>query len=159
MRFWWVLAAHATKRLAVSGMEPSNSARSKAEKLISQSITTSEDNLSDQHDVITLWACTLNTYPTPIRQSRNWNLCWLKMGTSWLPFPIIHHNDGYLYGTLWAGYDVPRHLWHFNEVDGKEAFAKHGLTVKQNHPNETRCLLRFYPQREIQKVGWFDVAH
>jgi hypothetical protein len=42
--------------------------------------------------------------------------------------------DAWYYGPHWAGYDVPRHLWHFNRKAMVLFLRKHGLIVKQILP-------------------------
>ena len=121
------------KGWAVSGMEPSNNARSKAEKLIGQPIAASEGKLSGQHDVITLWLV-LEHIPDPNTTIAKLKSVLTDNGNILIAVPNHPSFDGQHYGPLWAGYDVPRHLWHFNQKSMVQLLQKHGLTVKKIVP-------------------------
>jgi 2-polyprenyl-3-methyl-5-hydroxy-6-metoxy-1,4-benzoquinol methylase len=121
------------KGWAVSGMEPSENARNKAEKLIGQSIATSQDNLNSQHDVITLWHV-LEHIPDPNKTIAKLKSVLTDNGNILIAVPNHSSFDGQHYGPLWAGYDVPRHLWHFNQKAMVQLLQKHGFTVKQIIP-------------------------
>lgn len=41
--------------------------------------------------------------------------------------------DARKYGSYWAAYDVPRHLWHFTPRSMELLAAKHGFALKQSY--------------------------
>ncbi len=43
--------------------------------------------------------------------------------------PNYTSTDAGYYGPCWAGYDVPRHLWHFTPLTISSLAAKHGFTL------------------------------
>lgn len=43
-------------------------------------------------------------------------------------------NDSHHYKNKWAGYDVPRHLWHFTQDTMTKLLKKNGLKVVQIKP-------------------------
>ena len=42
--------------------------------------------------------------------------------------------DANYYDKYWAGYDVPRHLWHFDKNSVKETFESFGFSLLSSHP-------------------------
>ncbi|QOI96779.1 MAG: class I SAM-dependent methyltransferase [Flammeovirgaceae bacterium] len=97
----------------VTGVEPSSAAKARAEKLLQKQLFTTVDELSENgYDVITMWHVLehiggLNEVITKLRSL-------LKPGgLLCVAVPNYHAYDAQKYGSGWAGYDVPRHLWHF----------------------------------------------
>jgi hypothetical protein len=48
--------------------------------------------------------------------------------------PNFKSYDARHYGTFWAAYDTPRHLWHFSQNAIKTLFAGVGLEVVATKP-------------------------
>ena len=48
--------------------------------------------------------------------------------------PNYESYDALFYKTFWAGYDTPRHLWHFNQKAIIDMFVKRGLTFRYSKP-------------------------
>ena len=50
--------------------------------------------------------------------------------------PNYTSTDARIYGEYWAGYDVPRHLWHFSPSTVEKMMINHGfrLTAKKGMP-------------------------
>lgn len=42
--------------------------------------------------------------------------------------------DAKKYGNFWEGWDVPRHLWHFNKKSIKTLVEQHGLSLTKIYP-------------------------
>jgi 2-polyprenyl-3-methyl-5-hydroxy-6-metoxy-1,4-benzoquinol methylase len=42
--------------------------------------------------------------------------------------------DAKHYQSQWAGYDLPRHLWHFNKISMTQLLTKHGFKIAKIHP-------------------------
>jgi len=77
-------------------------------------------------DAITLWHV-LEHLPDPnatLDQLRN-KLS--RTGTIFIAVPNVRSYDGLHYGAYWAGLDVPRHLWHFNQRAMTTLLGKHAL--------------------------------
>lgn len=48
--------------------------------------------------------------------------------------PNFNSFDAKYYGKYWAGYDVPRHLWHFSQTSIEKIFEKHNVRVDRIIP-------------------------
>jgi SAM-dependent methyltransferase len=48
--------------------------------------------------------------------------------------PNYTSGDAKAYGSFWAAYDVPRHLYHFSPAAMKALLRKHGFTLRSMHP-------------------------
>ena len=55
-------------------------------------------------------------------------------GTLILAVPNYSSYDARHYKQYWAGFDVPRHLWHFDKKAVQEIFTKLGFSFVSNHP-------------------------
>lgn len=51
-----------------------------------------------------------------------------------LALPNYKSHDAKHYQEYWAGYDVPRHLYHFSSHTVKQLFQKFGLKIVQQYP-------------------------
>ena len=52
-------------------------------------------------------------------------------GSLVIALPNCSSLDARYYKEFWAGYDVPRHLWHFTPSTLKTLAEKHGLKIKR----------------------------
>lgn len=55
-------------------------------------------------------------------------------GTIIIAVPNCSSKDAVKYGSFWAAYDVPRHLYHFTPKDMRTLIDKHGMKVTQVLP-------------------------
>jgi hypothetical protein len=55
-------------------------------------------------------------------------------GTLIIAVPNCASYDAEKYGQFWAGYDLPRHLYHFTKSDIKLLAEKYGFTVVEILP-------------------------
>jgi SAM-dependent methyltransferase len=117
----------------VNGVEPSDLARKKAEVLIDQPLSNSVDQVNGQYDIITLWHVlehmpALNDSFSQIKK--------LLKDNGRLTIAVPNHlaADAQKYQENWAGYDVPRHLWHFSQPSMVLFLQKHGLTLEKTIP-------------------------
>ena len=118
----------------VEGVEPSDVARQKAEILTDQKINTSLTGLSQkQFDVITAWHV-IEHVPDLSDVIIQLKHLLKKDGTIFIAVPNYESPDAEKYKELWAGYDVPRHLWHFSRNSMKQLLESHGLSVKEIIP-------------------------
>ncbi len=116
----------------ISGVEPSAVARTNADNNVQPHIVASSTallNRPNQFDAITVWHV-LEHVP-----DLNHNIDILKNvlqpnGTMFIAVPNHNSWDANQYGTHWAAYDVPRHLWHFNVQSMTRLLSAHSLTVE-----------------------------
>lgn len=113
------------KGYQVVGVEPNEYAR----KLGQNKLLNIKSNLSEiknmKFDVITMWHVLehvpdYNQYLNEINERLNVN------GILVIAVPNFKSFDAEFYGVHWAGWDVPRHLWHFS----KKAISKIALLHK-----------------------------
>jgi hypothetical protein len=57
-----------------------------------------------------------------------------KDGSLIIAVPNYISADARLYGPLWAGYDVPRHLYHFSPGSMRSLLKRHGFRFQSMHP-------------------------
>ncbi|HEX8037772.1 MAG TPA: class I SAM-dependent methyltransferase [Chryseosolibacter sp.] len=112
----------------IGGVEPSDSARQLAAKTTGAHIAADLDNISDQYDVITLWHVLehVSNFNDTIQQLRN-KLA--ENGTIFIAVPNLNSLDAKTYKQHWAGYDVPRHLWHFSIKTMERILSQNHLRV------------------------------
>jgi 2-polyprenyl-3-methyl-5-hydroxy-6-metoxy-1,4-benzoquinol methylase len=118
-----------------TGIEPSSKARQEAPPEILQDIwpTLKEINSDVKFDVITLWHVLehvpdLNDTLQHLKSRSN------EHGTIFIAVPNHSSHDGNYYKENWAGYDVPRHLWHFNCHSMKNLIDRNSLVLRKIIP-------------------------
>lgn len=118
------------------GVEPSPNAREKA--IGNYVLDVREESYlttlnSNTFDIITMWHVLehvhdLNGRVGKIRET-------LKPGGyAIIAVPNYTSKDAHTYGTKWAAYDVPRHLYHFSPTVIKGLFRNHGLEHVKSIP-------------------------
>ncbi|MEK0442165.1 MAG: hypothetical protein RL403_1143 [Bacteroidota bacterium] len=104
------------QKWTVRGIEPSEKARGQAlGKLPNQIVQTMDELPEDEsYDVITLFHVLEHIHR--LRKTLKNIVKHLKSsGYLIIAVPNPHSEDANYYGTTWAGYDVPRHLYHFSK--------------------------------------------
>ena len=119
-----------------TGIEPSESTRKTAIKNLNLDIR--EENQIEllEHktfDVITMWHV-LEHVPKLNERIEEINNLLKEEGTLIIAVPNRMSYDARIYKENWAGYDVPRHLYHFSPEDIKNLFEKHGFEVVKIKP-------------------------
>ncbi len=116
----------------VYGVEPSEDARKKIGKGIS--VVSGLHELPNQtFDVITLWHVLEHVYR--LRETiQELKVRLADRGTIFIAVPNRASYDAQYYQSVWAAYDVPRHLWHFTKDHMAALVQKEGLTIKQVIP-------------------------
>lgn len=109
------------------GVEPSPAAREQAKKLTGSPVYESLPSVADENfSVITLWHVlehvsdldqTLSLLKSKLAEN----------GTIFIAVPNHSSWDGQHYKEHWAGYDTPRHLWHFSRETMKALITKNGM--------------------------------
>jgi SAM-dependent methyltransferase len=116
------------------GLEPSPLARAVIRKQASIDIHEDLSSLTDKDfDVITLWHV-LEHVPNPNEVVRELASKLIEGGSLLVALPNHLSWDGKRYKSHWAGYDVPRHLWHFSQTTMNKLVHKHGLRIAEVIP-------------------------
>jgi 2-polyprenyl-3-methyl-5-hydroxy-6-metoxy-1,4-benzoquinol methylase len=124
------------KGLSVSGVEPSKNASEQAKKnynLTVNNLPYFYENDTDKYDCITLWhvlehVYDLNKALASFKERLNEN------GTLIIALPNPDSFDATFYKKYWAAYDVPRHIWHFNQKTITKLTEKQGFKLKTIRP-------------------------
>lgn len=119
--------------VAATGVEPSASARKRAAEKgvkLEESISQVEDLT---FDAISMWHV-LEHIPEPRAHLKK---CFEMLNTDGLlviAVPNYKSFDAQYYGSYWAAYDVPRHLWHFNQEGMKQLLQESGFQMRAVKP-------------------------
>jgi 2-polyprenyl-3-methyl-5-hydroxy-6-metoxy-1,4-benzoquinol methylase len=116
-----------------TGVEPSEEAKNIARKRIKADIIASEDleKLPDaSFDLITMWHVLEHV------DDLKWQVEQLQrlvkpQGRIVIAVPNYKSYDAQFYKELWAAYDVPRHLSHFNKTTLTKIFKSKGMVLKK----------------------------
>ena len=118
----------------ITGVEPSDDARKKAESIIGKKIENHLDNLKgEKFNVITLWHVLEHVPDLKEKLSQLKELLEVN-GTIFIAVPNHNSYDALHYKEYWAGYDVPRHLWHFSKENMKALLEEINLKVIEIKP-------------------------
>ena len=118
----------------VTGVEPSDDVRTKAEALSNSPVLPNLSLVKDNDfTTITLWHVLehvpdLNALLTQLRSILSEN------GTIFIAIPNHNSWEAQHYEQYWAGYDVPRHLWHFTQDTMKALLEKNELKLNRIIP-------------------------
>ena len=113
------------------GVEPSEDAKAIAQKRISGKIISSEEleKLPDgSFDLITMWHVLEHVDDLKLQVAQLQRLV-KPSGRVVIALPNYKSYDGQYYKELWAAYDVPRHLNHFNKTTLTKIFKTNGLSL------------------------------
>jgi SAM-dependent methyltransferase len=118
----------------VSGIELDNDTRELAIKNFDLEVYHPEDLLTkpvkNTYDVITLWHVLEHLHEAD-RYIRWINEALKENGVLIIALPNCDSYDAGRYGKYWAGYDVPRHLWHFKADTFEDYLSKFGFTLSK----------------------------
>ena len=115
------------------GVEPAAEARKKALEKNTNVVERLEDLPHTKFDIITLWhvAEHIHELDKKIQDLKS------KLNTGGCFFIAVPNHqsfDAKKYKEYWAGYDVPRQLWHFSQQAMKQLFAKNGISFVETQP-------------------------
>ena len=127
------LARAEKKGWEISGVEPSAGARELASKKGILLADNSEGFPSDSFDVITLWHV-LEHVPNLEKQIQELDRLLKKDGILIVAVPNFKSFDAYKYKNEWAGFDVPRHLWHFSRNSIERIFTEFSFELVKVEP-------------------------
>ena len=117
----------------VKGTEPNQKARSIAFQQGVQLLENNEGLKKHSFDVITLWHVLEHMGDLDYEIKRIKGLLGSN-GRIVVAVPNFKSYDADYFKEYWAGYDVPRHLWHFSRSSISKLFKKHGLKIESIHP-------------------------
>ncbi|HPB25456.1 MAG TPA: methyltransferase domain-containing protein [Bacteroidales bacterium] len=84
-------------------------------------------------DVISMWHVMEHVHDVNERAAQLYRL--LKYdGIAVIALPNPNSKDAALYKNFWAGYDLPRHLFHFTAKTIEKLFDKHGFRLVEKIP-------------------------
>ncbi|MCK5337800.1 MAG: class I SAM-dependent methyltransferase [Bacteroidales bacterium] len=119
-----------------SGIEPNEGARNQASQNKSLAIT-DEAGLSDipdgSLDAISLWHVLEHIYPISERLS-SFHEKLSPDGTLFVALPNMNSYDARRYGSYWAAFDVPRHIYHFTPESINTLMKEHGFDMIASRP-------------------------
>lgn len=129
----YFLASMKQNGFKIAGVEPSSIARSNAEKITNEKINETIESVEGTFDIITLWHVLehvndLNSAMQKLKARLSTN------GTIFIAVPNYKSNDAKTYGMKWAGYDVPRHLWHFEQKTMMQLLGNHRMKIVETVP-------------------------
>ncbi|MBB3123147.1 2-polyprenyl-3-methyl-5-hydroxy-6-metoxy-1,4-benzoquinol methylase [Mesoflavibacter sabulilitoris] len=120
----------------VSGIEPNAEARTIANQKTENAVFDIEqlNNFeSNSFDVITLWHV-LEHLPDLEYQISILKKLLKPKGRLVVAVPNYKSFDANYYNQFWAAYDVPRHLWHFDQNSISKLFASIDMEIEQLKP-------------------------
>ena len=115
----------------ITGIEPSEDARTIAEKKLECKILSPEElqNIPDNSfDIITMWHV-LEHVADLKTEIQHLQRILKKDGKLVLALPNYKSYDAEYYKDKWAAYDVPRHLSHFSQTSTKNIFKETNLQL------------------------------
>jgi len=125
-----------TKGWMVTALEPDENARKVAATklgLVIQPLEVLGSQPAGSFDVITLWHVLEHVHDLSGYMDHFRTL--LKPGgTLIIAVPNFTSKDAAKYGSLWAAYDVPRHLWHFSPDSMEKLMANHQFKLTEKIP-------------------------
>jgi 2-polyprenyl-3-methyl-5-hydroxy-6-metoxy-1,4-benzoquinol methylase len=116
----------------VHGIEPSEKARERAQ-LHGIPVTAALPPNTSHFSAVSLWHV-LEHVPDPAQTLADLMDRLAEDGTIFIAVPNCASADAQHYGSAWAGYDVPRHLWHFRQPVMNELLNNAGLQMISTIP-------------------------
>ena len=118
-----------------SGIEPDEKARAIGENDHQLNVYPNLKKLpkESQFDVIMLWHV-MEHISDLKKTARQLTRLLTDTGTLFIAVPNHESFDAKYYGEKWAGYDVPRHLYHFNQTNIKTLFQKMKVKLVETIP-------------------------
>ncbi len=118
-----------------SGIEPDENTRKVVMQIKALAIYPDLKDLPEnqEFDVITLWHVLEHIYPLD-ETFLTLHARLRKKGILIVALPNCASWDAHHYKEHWAGYDVPRHLYHFNPDTFKKLLAKYNFKIKEILP-------------------------
>jgi 2-polyprenyl-3-methyl-5-hydroxy-6-metoxy-1,4-benzoquinol methylase len=112
------------------GIEPSEKAKSIAQRKGVELKSNLSDFENHSFDVITMWHV-LEHVPDLENQIKELKRLLKPDGSIIIAVPNFKSYDANYYKEFWAAFDVPRHLWHFSKTAIEKLFEKEDLKLKK----------------------------
>ena len=116
----------------VNGTEPNEAARSLADQKGIKLVTNLDQLPNQKFKVITLWHVLEHITHLEEVLDRIKNML-EEDGVLIVAVPNYRSWDATYYGAFWAAYDVPRHLWHFDQ-DSMQSLMRSRFDFKKTEP-------------------------
>lgn len=117
----------------VTGVEPDTDARNNINKYITSHSSLDELAKGKQFSSISLFHALEHVHE--LEKTLNTLIDRLdKNGVIILALPNYKSFDAHHYANFWAGYDVPRHLYHFSQKSIHQLAKTFGLNIVATHP-------------------------
>lgn len=119
--------------IAITGIEPAERPRAQALLHTGGPILADLSQLTAHFDAITAWH--VMEHVSDIHETlRTLKARLAPQGTLFIAVPNHMSYDANSYRQYWAGYDVPRHLWHFTQQTLQRTIAQHQLNLVRTIP-------------------------
>lgn len=115
------------------GIEPSEKAKTIAERKGVELKSNLSDFADHSFDVITMWHV-LEHVPNLENQIKELKRLIKPNGSIIIAVPNFKSFDAKYYNEFWAAYDVPRHLWHFSKTAIEKLFSQEDLQLEKIFP-------------------------
>jgi len=118
------------KMWSIAGVEPNDKARQKANRLLNgDEVTANIETIENRSfEAITLWHVLEHIHDlSDTIQKLKSQLS--ENGLLIIAVPNPNSHDCKHYKNYWAGYDVPRHLWHFTKDTMNSLLQKNGFKI------------------------------
>lgn len=112
----------------IVGVEPSNRARELCIKK-GLEVAPSISDINETFDIVTLWHV-LEHLPNLRGDLKMINTLLSEKGRLFVAVPNCKSWDAEYYGEFWAGYDVPRHVWHFDRESLELTLVSAGFEIE-----------------------------
>lgn len=119
----------------INGFEPNNSAAKQAENTLQKTIFKSIDEVSNlpKVNLITMWHVLEHIHD--LQETLSLLISKLeKNGKILIAVPNYKSYDANKYKKYWAAYDVPRHLYHFEQESMQKLLKLHDLKIIKTIP-------------------------
>lgn len=143
----------------VSGMEKNRRARQFTLDHFDIHCYTPEDFMTlaavEEFDVVTMWHVLEHLYEPDQYLEKIKNVL-KNSGFLIIALPNVDSYDAKHYQQYWAGYDVPRHLWHYSPETFKKFAKNNGFRVLRlkRLPFDSFYISLLSEQYKRQKAGW-----
>ncbi len=118
----------------IEGVEPAANARTKANEQLGNAVSETLQTVKLQSfNIITLWHVLEHIHDLNDTIQHLKHLL-AKDGKMIIAVPNPKSHDSQNYQNNWAGYDVPRHLWHFTQSTMDALLKKNGLKIVETRP-------------------------
>jgi len=121
------------KKWKTTGAEPNQKAKELALKKGVLMVENTTELAENSFDIITLWHV-LEHIPNIDAQLLELKRLCKPNGHIVVAIPNYKSYDAKYYKEFWAGYDAPRHLWHFSKTAIEKLFSEKQIVLQKTYP-------------------------